>query len=162
VLCAGAAAAVVGYGLDAVSGAALTSESASLWGAVWTARPHSSGILEVIGSGGFALAVIALCILLCRTFATWIVLPLRAVGAMPLTAYTAQLLIWAAVATVVLANPGDLIGFRDLDPFWPITLSIVVGATAWALLIGRGPLEWIVDRIARVAVRPARVARLDR
>ena len=66
--------------------------------AVWTAEPHSSGLLEVIGSGGFALAVIGLCLLACRTVLTWIVLPLRAVGAMPLTAYTAQLVVWAIVA----------------------------------------------------------------
>ena len=45
---------------------------------------------------------------------TWIVLPLRAVGAMPLTAYTAQLVVWAIVATAVLGDPGDLEGFRDL------------------------------------------------
>ena len=149
---AGSALAVVGYGLDAASGAD-PSEVVSLWGAVWTAAPHSSGLLEVIGSGGFALAVIGLCLLVCRTILTWVVLPLRAVGAMPLTAYTAQLVIWAIAATVILGDPGDLRGFRDLQPFWPITIALVVGCTAWAQLIGRGPLEWVVDRVARLAVR---------
>ena len=33
---------------------------------------------------------------LCRTVLVWVVLPLRAVGAMPLTAYTLQLVVWAA------------------------------------------------------------------
>jgi uncharacterized membrane protein YeiB len=83
----------------------------------------------------------------------WIVLPLRAVGAMPLTAYTAQLVVWAIVATAVLGDPGDLEGFRDLSPFWPMTITLVIACTAWALLIGRGPLEWVVDRISRPTVR---------
>jgi uncharacterized membrane protein YeiB len=145
----GAALAFVGYGLDGVSGYRGIAASPTYGGAVWTAEPHSSGVLEVIGSGGFALAVIGLCLLACRTILTWVVLPIRAVGAMPLTAYTAQLLIWAVVATILLGNPADLRGFRDAEPFWPMTIGLVVGCTAWALLIGRGPLEWVVDRLAR-------------
>jgi uncharacterized membrane protein YeiB len=152
VLGAGVALAVAGYGAAAAGGADLGGESASFWGAVWTARPHSSGVLEVLGSGGFALAVIALCVLLCRTALRWVVLPIRAVGAMPLTAYTAQIVGWAIVATLLLGDPGDLRAFRDLEPFWPLTLGILAGATAWALLIGRGPLEWVVDRVAKIAV----------
>jgi uncharacterized membrane protein YeiB len=150
---AGAALAVVGYGSDAATGAP-ASGPVSFWTALWTADPHSSGLLEVIGSGGFAIAVIGLCLLACRTVLTWLVLPLRAVGAMPLTAYTAQLVIWAIAATIILGNPGDLRGFRDLEPFWPITTALVIACTAWALLIGRGPLEWLVDRVARLSVRP--------
>ena len=90
---------------------------------MWTAAPHSSGLLEVIGSGGFALGVIGLCLLVCRTFVTWVVLPLRAVGAMPLTAYTAQLVIWAIASWVILGTTRDLGGFRDLEPFWPIAIG---------------------------------------
>jgi uncharacterized membrane protein YeiB len=161
---AGAALAAVGYGLDAsirggslsasaATGADAASDAASFWGAVWTAEPHSSGLFEVIGSGGFAIGVLGLCLLVCRTFVNWAVLPLRTVGAMPLTAYTAQLVIWAIAATVILGNPGDLRGFRDLEPFWPITITLVVACTVWALLIGRGPLEWVVDRVARLTVR---------
>ena len=150
---AGAGLAVAGYGLDGLTGADAASGLVSLSGAVWTADPHSTGLLEVIGSGGFALAVIGLCLLACRTALTWVVLPLRAVGAMPLTAYVAQLLVWAIVAAAVLGNTGDLRGFRDLEPFWPMTIALIVACTAWALLIGRGPLEWVVDRIARPTLR---------
>jgi uncharacterized membrane protein YeiB len=149
VLGGGTALAVVGYALDALSGVGPAAASLSFWHAAWTADPHSSGVLEVIGSGGFALAVIGLCLLACRTVLVWAVLPLRAVGAMPLTAYTAQLLIWAVAATVLLGDTRDLRGFRDLEPFWPMTLGLLVGCTAWALLVGRGPLEWVVDRLAR-------------
>ena len=72
---------------------------------------------------------------------TWIVLPLRAVGAMPLTAYTAQLVVWAIAATAVLGDPGDLGGFRDLSAASGRCDLITAGrsrARAWALLIGRG------------------------
>ena len=155
ILSAGTALALLGYGLDGVSGGDAASGVVSYAAAVWTADPHSSGVLEVIGSGGFALAVIGACLLACRTFATWVVLPLRAVGAMPLTAYTAQLVVWAIAAAAVLGDTGNLSGFRDLQPFWPMTVTIVLACTAWALLVGRGPLEWAVDRIARLMVRPS-------
>ena len=106
----------------------------------------------MIGSGGFAIGLIGLCLLVCRTVLTWVVLPLRAVGAMPLTAYTLQLVVWAIVAAILLGDTGDLRGFRDLGPFWPMAVWTVIGCTAWALLIGRGPLEWAFDRISRLAV----------
>lgn len=142
---AGAALAVVGYGLDAATGADERAESASYLGALWTARPHSSGLLEIIGSGGFALAVLAASLLVCRTVVVWVVLPLRAVGAMPLTAYVGQLVVWALIATAVLGDPGNLAGFRDLEPFWPLALTTIAACTVWALLVGRGPLEWALD-----------------
>jgi uncharacterized membrane protein YeiB len=155
ILGAGSALALVGYGLDGISGADAASGVFSFSAAVWTAEPHSTGLLEVIGSGGFALAVIGACLLACRTVLTWVALPLRAVGAMPLTAYTAQLVVWAVAAAILLGDTGDLRGFRDLEPFWPMTIALVLACTAWALLIGRGPLEWAVDRIARTLVRPS-------
>ena len=153
---AGAMLAAVGYGLGAATGADPEAEAASYLGALWTARPHSTGLLEVIGSGGFALAVLGVCLLVCRTFLVWVALPLRAVGAMPLTAYTLQLLVWDAVADAVLVRVGDLAGFRALEPFWPLTLGTIVLCTAWALLVGRGPLETLLDAASRFAVPAGR------
>ena len=149
---AGACLALVGYGTDAATGADPAAEAGSYLGALWTARPHSTGLLEVIGSGGFALAALGVCLLLCRTVLVWVVLPLRAVGAMPLTAYTLQLVLWAAIAAAVLDRVGDLAGFRALEPFWPLTIGTVVLCTAWALLVGRGPLETLLDQASRFAV----------
>lgn len=149
----GAALAAAGYGADAASGADEAREAASYLGAVWTARAHSTGLLEVVGSGGFALAVLGVCLLACRTLLHALTLPLRAVGAMPLTAYTAQIVGWAVIALMVLESTGDLSGFRALEPFWPFALLTVALCTAWALLIGRGPLEAAVDRVARWLVR---------
>lgn len=151
--------AAIGYGLGAATGSDPAAEAASYLGAVWTARPHSTGLLEVIGSGGFALAVLGLCLLACRTVLVWVVLPLRAVGAMPLTAYTLQLAVWGVIAASVLDRVGDLTGFRDLQPFWPLTIGTIVLCTAWALLVGRGPLETLLDAGSRFAVPAGRVPR---
>ena len=154
-LVAGALLAVIGYGADAATGADADAEAASFLGALWTARPHSTGLLEVVGTGGFAIAVLGACLLLCRTVLVWIALPLRAVGATPLTAYTLQLVVWALIAAATLGDTGDLVGFRALEPFWPLTIATVLCCTAWALLVGRGPLETLLDRVARLVARPA-------
>lgn len=148
----GSVLAFVGYGLHAAAAPDPTLEDRSLWDAVWTARPHSTGLLEVVGSGGFALATIGVCLLLCRTVLVWVVLPLRAVGAMPLTVYVGQLVAWVIVAAVELDRIGDLSGFRAFDPFPGFTVAALVLCTAWALLVGRGPLEWVVDRVSRSLV----------
>lgn len=160
-LAAGAAIAALAYGLDAVSGADVDGEQSSYWGAVWTARAHSTGLLEVVGGGGFALAVIGGCLLACRTWLRWPAVPLRAVGSMPLTAYTAQLVIWGIAATALVGDPGDLAGFRDLEPFWPVVGALVAGCTLWALLIGRGPLECLTEGVGRLVRRGMAAGRVD-
>jgi uncharacterized membrane protein len=157
-----------GYGLYAwtrppgAASGATTGVETSFWDELWTAADHSTGLLEVIGSGGFALAVLGACLLLCRTWMRWVVLPLRAVGAMPLSAYTAQLVVWWIVALAVLGSARDLTGFRDLDPLGPFVLWTIVGCTAWALLIGRGPLEWLLDRVSQMVVDADRERPEDR
>lgn len=151
--------AVIGYGTDAATGAAPDAEATTYLGALWTARPHSTGLLDVVATGGFALAVLGASLLVCRTVLVWVVLPLRAVGAMPLTAYTLQLGVWAAIAAAVLDRVGDLAGFRELRPFWPLTLGTILFCTAWALLVGRGPLETLLDGASRFAVPDERGAR---
>lgn len=149
--------AVVGYALPLLAsgesaplGSSLL-EPAPLYSAVLSAEAHSSGIGETIGSGGFAIAVIALCVLLCRTPATWIVLPVRAVGSMPLTAYAGQILGWLIGALALGLAPDDLSGFRALEPLGAFVVTTLVFCTVWALTVGRGPLEWLLDRLARLA-----------
>ncbi|WP_298040330.1 heparan-alpha-glucosaminide N-acetyltransferase domain-containing protein [uncultured Microbacterium sp.] len=117
--------------------------------AAFTAVPHSGGIGEVIGSGGFAVAAIGACLLLCRLRAVRMLsLPVRAMGSMPLTAYIAQLIVWAVAAAVLLGDTADLNGFLALAPFWSMTVGILVGCTAWALLFGRGPVEWALAKLS--------------
>jgi uncharacterized membrane protein YeiB len=84
---------------------------------------HSGGVLETVGSGGFALAVVGLCLLICRTPARIVLLPVRAVGSMPLTAYVGQIvawavwasLPWATSATVGLSRPAAVLAVRRRD-----------------------------------------------
>ncbi len=147
-LLCGVALTFFGYGL-----AEIVTPTGAYGMSVWTAEPHSSGAFEVVGSGGFAIAVLAACLLLCRVpIAKAVLLPLRATGAMPLTAYTAQILVWALIAWVSFGDTSDLWSFRELDPFWPLTLGTIAGCTAWALFVGRGPLEAAVAWTAREMV----------
>ena len=150
----GGAVAACGYGV-AIATAATVAEAGPYLAAVWTAEAHSSGLWEVVGSGGFAVAVIGLCLLVCRTPLRWVAIPLRAVGSMPLTAYVLQIVVWAVFAAVLLGDTSDLSGVRDAGLFLPLTLGIVVGCTAWALLWGRGPLEAVIDGVVRRVVGPA-------
>ena len=104
---------------------------------VW---PHSGGSAEIVGSGGFSVALIALCLLLSRPL-RWVLLPLAALGSMPLTAYSAHI-----VVILAFAGPGGLISG---NAEWGIlSLSLVVLATLWAMFLGRGPLERLVGRAA--------------
>lgn len=96
------------------------------------AEPHSGTILEAIGSGGFAIAIIGF-LLLGGPILGKVLYPIASVGSMPLSAYSFHIIaIWAIPALVFP------------DSFAP--LAWLVGATlvlcsAWRLVLGRGPLE---------------------
>lgn len=110
---------------------------------------------------GFALAVIGVCILVGGTRLRWLFWPVRVLDAMPLTAYTAHLLVWAAwiaIARVEGRQFDPMDDFRALDPFWPMTLGGTAGCALWAVFAGRGPLETAVSRRA-VADLPHRLRR---
>ncbi|WP_345752817.1 heparan-alpha-glucosaminide N-acetyltransferase domain-containing protein [Microbacterium rhizophilus] len=147
----GAVLAAVGYGV--IGQWALLAPADSLWGVALSSVAHSSGMGEAVGSGGVAIGVIALCALLCRTPAGLLVLPLRAVGAMPLTAYTAQLVAWAVLQPPIDGYGSKLAAFRALEPFWPMTIATIAACTLWTLLVGRGPLERLIGWIAAVGPR---------
>jgi len=111
--------------------------------------------------------VLGICLLLCRPWwrgaglgpIGWIALPLRAVGSMPLSAYAGQIVAWWLLQPEPLAGESDLGAFRDLDPFLPFVAWTIIACTAWALLVGRGPLEWAVDAASRLAGRRERSGR---
>ncbi|WP_260857240.1 DUF1624 domain-containing protein [Microbacterium sp. 1.5R] len=158
---------IVGYGLGlvgAVSGVASWApedgsarSSASGWasypdalrdadplGAVLSAifgvDAHSGGTAEILGSGGFAIAVIASCILMSGPL-RWILLPLGALGSMPLSAYSAHVL---SVALIV--GPG---GYFTNNLFWAGTaVALLLVTSLWSIVVGRGPLERLVGRAA--------------
>nr|WP_241729036.1 heparan-alpha-glucosaminide N-acetyltransferase domain-containing protein [Nocardioides zeae] len=110
--------------------------------------PHSGGTLEVLGSGGLAVGIIGLLLLVVRRVVRWPFLPLAALGSMPLTAYAAHVL-----AIRVIAGTD---GYLESNAVWGwLSLGLVVGCTVWALLLGRGPLERLVARVARATARHA-------
>ncbi|WP_308291628.1 heparan-alpha-glucosaminide N-acetyltransferase domain-containing protein [Microbacterium sp. G2-8] len=142
----GAAVSYVGFG---IIGAGASPESAL------SAEPHSTGMGEIVGSGGLAVVVICVCVLVGRTPARWLLWPIRAVGSMPLTAYTAQLVAWS-IWIWVAENDGSAVSrlydFQEADPFWPLAIGTIVACSVWAALLGRGPLEAAIAGAARAAV----------
>lgn len=167
--------AVAGYGLGAIGaafgvaggpGTSASSNRASGWEtyadalgeadptgavlqAVFAVEPHSGGIAELIGSGGLALAVIAICLLLARRL-RWLLLPFAALGSMPLSAYTLHVF-----GIFVMAGPGGL--FSDNGIWGIMSVMLLAGATLWSAFIGRGPLErlagWSAERMASAPTR---------
>lgn len=95
--------------------------------------PHSGSVLEIFTSGGLALFVIGISMLVARPL-RWVLLPLSAVGAMPLSAYTLHALILLA-----LTGPGGYLASNLACLL--LLLGLVLACTAWAVFAGRGPLE---------------------
>lgn len=147
---------VSGLIVDAAGGQRVVesrAESASLtagaWSAPWPtatylflAGPHHDTTLEAVGSGGFGLAVLGLCLHAGRVGAR-VLAPLAAVGSMALTVYSLQIVaIWR----------WDLVGSTTNGPLAVMVVITLLFATAWRFLLGRGPLERL---FARVAARAA-------
>ncbi len=152
---AGVALAVLGYALLGPVGNQVVDRygadspvGSTVWAlSVFRDDPHSHGVGEAFGSGGSALAVLALCVLTGTTALRWFLWPVRVIGSMPLTAYTAHLVVWGIWIMVTPGVGSDihrLHGFLALDPFWPITLGVTAGCIVWALFWGKGPLEQLV------------------
>lgn len=123
---------------------------ASVVWSIFAVHPHSGGIAEVLGSGGFAVVIIAACLLLSGPLRP-VLLPFAALGSMPLSAYSAHVL-----SAALVGGPG---GFFSSNGFWLMTtVALLLAATLWSIFIGRGPLErlvgWAADRMA--SVPPAR------
>jgi uncharacterized membrane protein YeiB len=164
---AGAAAAVLGYGGGWLSTRILADGAPSsgpeegfaspvgTWRLAWLtgAEPHSGTTFELVGSCGFAVLVVAGCLLVADRLRLGTA-PLRAVGELALSVYTAQIVaLWALLAVDPLAAQG--LGV------WLLFVSCaVVGAGVWRATLGRGPLErlltWSSSRAADVSSAPAR------
>ncbi|MCO7219567.1 DUF418 domain-containing protein [Klenkia sp. PcliD-1-E] len=158
---AGLGLAVVGYGVGPLLGVRadpavpgfVLQEGATSWrdlvpaaDQLLVADPHSGSVAEVVGSGGFALLVLAGCLWLADRVRP-VLVPLAAVGSMPLTAYCVHLL--------GLAAGGDRSALTA-DQRWAVYLvfavTALVACTAWSRLVGRGPLEQVVAAVTGRAV----------
>jgi len=100
--------------------------------------------LETVGNVGVCLLVLAAAVTLTalvhpavRRVSSAILSPVSAMGAMPLTIYTAHL--------VVIASAKRRVGDVVTDDSWPLLIGLIVGsmvfAWLWQRFVGRGPLE---------------------
>ena len=92
----------------------------------------------------FALIVVALCQLVVSRARRWFI-PLAVTGAMPLTIYTAHVIV-----VVVLGGPAGTVVSNPL--YWSLVIGSVIFANGWMAFVGRGPLErfprWLGNRAA--------------
>lgn len=117
------------------------------------ASAHSGGALEIVGSGGLALAILAVMLLVARPL-RWLLIPLAALGSMPLTAYSAH---------VLLLTGGIILGVAPPLTLWIVTsVCLLLFSTVWALTLGRGPLERLTARSARAFSCQDRIPRRRR
>ncbi|MEX1079311.1 MAG: DUF418 domain-containing protein [Homoserinimonas sp.] len=141
----GVAAMVVGYG------AAFALPSVS-------AEAHSGSTAEVIGSGGFAIALVGVLLWTARFRPSRLALyPIAATGSMPLTIYTLQILL--LTGCVVFSEAPWALDYPGL----PLMVGLIVCSLAfsmvWLRFIGAGPLERLLRYLAgfdRTAVNGTR------
>jgi len=134
-----------------------TGEAPDIWSsfdlrALVSIEPHSGTPFEVIGSGGFAMGVIALALLATRRrVIRWILYPVASVGAMALTAYSAHVVVIFALADYAWQ------GVDNWLYLWFVLGALVI-CTVWTTLLGRGPLErlltWVSTRTASLVPAP--------
>ncbi len=101
------------------------------------AEPHSGTTFEMVGSTGVALLGIVACLVVADRFRT-ITTPIAAVGALALSVYTAQIV---AIRVLMDVAPEAT---RGADTWLGFVAAALLGATAWRLTVGRGPLEWLL------------------
>ncbi|MCM6763084.1 DUF418 domain-containing protein [Rathayibacter sp. ZW T2_19] len=136
----GAVSLVVGYGGGMAIGGAESVEA------------HASTTAELLGAGGVAAVAIGFLTALGQRSAVFrrLAAPLAAVGGMPLTIYSLQLV--ALAVYLVPYEPFDFDAWRS----WTLLLVFVLGSVAFAMLwrrfVGQGPLEWL---LSRASLRPA-------
>ncbi|AND15817.1 DUF418 domain-containing protein [Rathayibacter tritici] len=134
VVVGGAVSVVLGYG------------GGLLLGGPETVEAHASTTAELLGAGGVAcVAIGALTALLQRLpLLARAATPLTAVGAMPLTIYSLQLV--ALAVYLVPYEPFDFETWRS----WPLLGVFAIGSLAaalvWRRFVGQGPLEWLLAR----------------
>ncbi|MFP7707577.1 heparan-alpha-glucosaminide N-acetyltransferase domain-containing protein [Trueperella sp. LYQ141] len=117
------------------------------WADYLHGSPHSNTITEVIGNLGVTMAVLGLCLLI-GFLARSVLLPVRALGSMSLTAYSLHVLLIGFL-------PAEMMGFSAAE--FLVVGGLVLGfALAWKLFgIARGPLEWLMWRFSLWFARPA-------
>ncbi|PRY69750.1 uncharacterized protein DUF1624 [Glaciihabitans tibetensis] len=113
-----------------------------------TALPHTGSPFELAGATGFAVALVALCLIVLRpgvlAAVRVILFPLVATGSMALSAYSAQI-----IALAVIGDGYWVQGSNNAALYLSLTLSILLLCTLWSLFLGRGPLERFLSEASR-------------
>jgi uncharacterized membrane protein YeiB len=130
----GAAVAALGYGLSAAVGDPV--------------EAHTDTTAEAISSGALALAVIGLLVAGIGRITGgpgWMLArPLVSAGSMPLSIYTAQVLVIALVDALHPRPHDDAFSWML---FACLALGSIIFALAWRLFFSQGPLEWLFARL---------------
>ncbi|MBY6062446.1 heparan-alpha-glucosaminide N-acetyltransferase domain-containing protein [Microbacterium esteraromaticum] len=114
-----------------------------LQAAVFDISPHSRAMVELVAALGLGLLVVGVCLWASHPLRLPL-LPVAALGSMPLTAYTAHV-----VSYFVMAGPDGRLAESQIL-LWS-TIILVVACTLWSALIGRGPLETLAARAGDAA-----------
>jgi uncharacterized protein len=150
-LAVGAGLAVLGYGAGVAATQAVAASTRPVSYDIQqlaTVEAHSGSPFEVIGSAGFAIGVIALCLIASAPLRIPLY-PVAAVGSMALTAYTAHVVIVYFIGDSAFMQP-------DNGLYLWFVLGALVACSIWARLLGRGPLERVLTLVSRFAANPAR------
>lgn len=152
---AGAAVAVVGYQASDLGLAAAGPDASALLTRLLRAEPHDYSTPEMVGNLGVAMLVLGACLALTDASTTagraavTLTAPVRAVGAMALSVYSAQIVaifllgddvVWEPVSNAVLG--------------WFVLVALL-GAWAWRRWVGRGPLEELLRAASRAVLGPS-------
>ncbi len=104
------------------------------------AAPHTDSTFEVVGNIGFALGVLALCLIIGDRWPR-AVYPVAATGALALTVYSLHLVAIAFLGPQVVLQP-------EVFTHLAFVLVTLVMASAWHTWLGRGPLERVLHRMS--------------
>ncbi|WP_164505382.1 DUF418 domain-containing protein [Actinobaculum sp. 313] len=101
-------------------------------------------MFETVGSGGFAVVILGVCLLLGRLARTAL-FPLAAVGSMSLTAYSGHV-----IALGIKPEWGYMTSWT---PLLILCIGALILCSLWKLFFQRGPLEWLTWKVSVLTAR---------
>lgn len=123
------------------------------WDAIFLVSPHSGSTVDILRTGGIAVAIIGACLFIASNWepVPIVMRPVVAAGSAPLTIYVLHLV----ATSMTLTLSGGIGHFWDPDAavwvhwwfFWQVALALAVGATL-SVLHRRGPLEVLTSNVA--------------